>query len=155
MENEPSSLDVYIDAVHPPCMEAEQLCQTAATAAYAFVPEKLVGRVTIRLTNDTEVQTLNRDFRHKDKPTNVLSFPDGTLDDDNVTYLGDIVLAAETVQHEAEEQGKKVADHLVHLVIHGLLHLVGYDHMNDEDEKAMQMLEIQILQTLAIENPYE
>lgn len=96
------------------------------------------------------VQKLNRDWRGQDKPTNVLSFPQN-----EAMLLGDIILAYETVQREAKEQGKRLEDHAIHLIVHGLLHLLGYDHIDDLDAKNMENLEIHILQTLGIKNPYE
>jgi probable rRNA maturation factor len=106
--------------------------------------------VSIVLTDDTNIQTLNRDYRGKDKPTNVLSFPQ----DDAPGMLGDIVLAHETILREAEEQDKDFDSHLKHLVVHGCLHLLGYDHENDEDAEEMEALEVAILQKIGVKNPY-
>ena len=118
--------------------------------------------VAVRLTDDAEVQTLNRDFRGKDKPTNVLSFPQVQADlleslsnsDDGEILLGDIVLARETCAREAEEKGVSLADHATHLIVHGALHLVGYDHIDDPEASAMEALEVKALASLGIANPY-
>ena len=107
------------------------------------------GELSIVLTDDAHIHALNRDYRDKDKPTNVLSFPqDGAM-------LGDIILAWETVQREAEEKHISSADHFTHLIIHGFLHLHGYDHEIDADAMQMEALEIQALSALNIDNPYE
>jgi probable rRNA maturation factor len=126
--------------------------------------------LTILLTDDAHVQELNRDFRHQDKPTNVLSFPnyspgelkelwDGFLEgreaDTPGLFLGDMAMAFETIAREAKDQNKTFPDHLTHLVVHGTLHLLGYDHMDEKEAQEMESLEIEILQKLNIANPYE
>ncbi len=118
-------------------------------AAQNALPEARQGELSIVLTDDAHIQALNRDYRNKDKPTNVLSFPqDGLL-------LGDIILALETVQREATDKGVSFGDHAAHLLIHGYLHLLGYDHQNDKDALQMEALEIKALASLNIDNPYE
>lgn len=115
--------------------------------------------ISVVLANDQFVQTLNAAYRGKDKPTNVLSFAqhddmDGLSTAQGAHMLGDIVLAYETVRDEAAAQGKTLHDHLMHLIVHGLLHLLGYDHENDDDAKTMEQKEIQILALQGIKNPY-
>lgn len=110
--------------------------------------------VTVTLTNDNEIQRLNKDFRQKDKATNVLSFPDGELDENGRLHIGDIVMAFETMEREACEQEILLTDHLTHLMIHGLLHLYGYDHETEDEAEEMEALEIEILQDMGIKNPY-
>ncbi len=106
--------------------------------------------IALVLTDDAEVCELNRDFRGKDAPTNVLSFPS-----DEEEECGDIIFAAETVQREAEEQGKAFAHHFTHLLVHGVLHLLGYDHLEDAEAEEMEALEICILAQHSIANPYK
>lgn len=119
--------------------------------------------VSIRLTDDDEVRALNRDYRGKDKATNVLSFPMVQPDlidavtqnsDDGEVLLGDIVLAHGVCTAEAAERGIAVADHLSHLVAHGTLHLLGYDHINDDEGDAMEEIERAALADLGITDPY-
>lgn len=104
--------------------------------------------------DDAMVHALNRDFREKDKPTNVLSFPDGEDDGTGTINLGDVILALETIQREAVEQEKPFIDHLTHLMVHGTLHLLGYDHMTEAEAKEMESLEVALLAKLGINDPY-
>ncbi|KLN61062.1 hypothetical protein WH96_11005 [Kiloniella spongiae] len=120
------------------------------------------AELSVVLANDPSVQALNKEYRGKDKPTNVLSF--STLDDPDeadlasqrgVLPLGDIVLSLETLILEANEQSKRLEDHFTHLLVHGVLHLLGYDHIEDDDALEMEGLEVEILNRLGVENPYE
>ena len=107
---------------------------------------------TLMLTNDGSVQRLNLTFRQKDKPTNILSFP---ANDQDPTYLGDMAMAFETCQREALAEGKTFRDHATHLLVHGLLHLLGHDHEEDGEAEKMEALEIRLLAQMGIRNPYE
>ena len=109
------------------------------------------GALTVLLTGDAKLKTLNRDFRGKNKPTNVLSFPAAPNDE---AYLGDIALAFGVTEAEASKSGKRFGDHAVHLVIHGVLHLLGFDHITDRQAKKMEPLETRILARLGIDDPY-
>jgi probable rRNA maturation factor len=113
------------------------------------------AEVSVLLTDDAQVQELNRIWRKQDKPTNVLSFPaSGTGPLADAAMLGDIVIAQETVAREAEDDGKRLEDHLVHLVVHGFLHLLGHDHQQEQEALAMEDLERLVLASLAIADPY-
>ncbi len=130
--------------------DAEALVRTAAEAVLA--EERLSDRnLVVLLTDDLAVQALNARFRGKDKPTNVLSFP---APPNPEQHLGDVALAFETCAREAAEQGKPLAHHLQHLVAHGVLHLLGYDHMTDEEASDMEGLERIVLAGLGIPDPY-
>lgn len=109
---------------------------------------KLKGGFTILLAGDRKLRALNGDFRGKDKPTNVLSFPAGG------DYAGDIAIAYGVTRREAKDAGKDFADHASHLVVHGVLHLAGYDHERPKDAKLMEPLEVKILKRLGIADPY-
>lgn len=113
--------------------------------------------VNILLANDTTIKKLNRDFRGMDKATNVLSFPAAPLPKKMKTesvLLGDIILASGTVRREVKAENKTLESHTIHLVVHGLLHLLGYDHMKAKDAKVMEKLECDILAVLGYPDPY-
>ena len=113
-----------------------------------------IAEVSVVLTDDAEQHELNRQWRGVDKPTNVLSFPQIEPFSPVVGLLGDITLARETLDQEAEELGVTLEAHFTHLVVHGFLHLLGYDHIADDEALKMEGLETQILATLGIADPY-
>ncbi len=113
-----------------------------------------VAELSIVLLDDAEQRELNRQWRQIDKPTNVLSFPQIEPFSPVVGILGDITLARETLEREALELGKSFTDHYTHLVVHGFLHILGYDHIEDDEALVMEGLETQILATLGIDDPY-
>jgi rRNA maturation RNase YbeY len=147
-------------ALRPYCKTVEGICDAVIPAKAGIhsqrknikrMDSRLRGSdkaISIVLSNDAEIQTLNKQYRGKNKPTNVLSFPN---DDEP---LGDVILAFETIEREAKEQGKVFKDHAAHLIVHGILHLMGYDHEDVKDAAKMEALEIKILAKLGIANPY-
>ncbi|HEX2116438.1 MAG TPA: rRNA maturation RNase YbeY [Alphaproteobacteria bacterium] len=138
-----------------PDLEA-QVGAAARAALRTMRPRRGRSEITVRLSGDRDVRRLNRDFRGKDKPTNVLSFPSG----DHVAprgaalMLGDIVIAYGTVAREAAAQGKSIRDHLLHLVIHGVLHLLGHDHQRPAEARRMEKLETDLVAGFGIADPY-
>ena len=147
----PFDIDIAVqfDAWTESLSETGKLAEAAIARIVAELDAPKLGELSIALVDDADIQALNRDYRHKDKATNVLSFPqEGPL-------LGDIVLALETVQREAAEKSISLEHHVSHLIIHGFLHLQGYDHETDETAREMEALEIAALAALNIDNPYE
>ena len=110
---------------------------------------------SMQLLSKDEMQSLNRDYSGKDKPTNVLSFPMQLPEQVEINLLGDLALCAEVINTEAEQQNKSHDAHWAHMVIHGMLHLQGYDHINKEEAVVMEALEVKILDKLGFDNPYE
>ena len=146
----------------------EQLVRRAAEAAIAesAFPQLATGarpvELSVRLSGDDEVRALNTQWRGKDKATNVLSFPMAESDDltsaklaDAELLLGDIILARGVCEAEAADKGVSVEDHATHLVVHGTLHLLGYDHHDDDEAADMEAREVRALSRLGIANPYE
>tara|TARA_R100000365_G_C2747534_1_gene77558 strand:- start:584 stop:1066 length:483 start_codon:yes stop_codon:yes gene_type:complete len=129
--------------------DLEQVCQAAFEAARKVEPA--TGVVSLMLADDDALHALNRQFRGKDKPTDVLSFPADVMDR---PLLGDIAVAHGVSVADAAEQGKALADHLTHLLIHGYLHLMGHDHETPAEAGIMEALEIKALASLGIANPY-
>lgn len=157
-------LEIDIDTPWPDQPDWADLVLQAAEAAAGVAPELSNLRLTASLlfTSDAEVQVLNREWRSKDKPTNVLSFPmierEDLLElaaDGPPEMLGDIALAFETCAREAGEKGVPLEHHAVHLIVHGLLHLAGYDHeISAEDATEMEALETKALASMGIADPY-
>ena len=121
----------------------------------ALQQRKADSEMTIRLVDEAEARELNHTYRHKDYATNVLSFPADVPDDLlDIPLLGDLVICVAVVEREAAEQGKSLAAHWAHLVIHGCLHLLGYDHIEDEEAEEMESLERELLAQLGHPDPY-
>jgi len=157
-------LDIDIEDPWPAVPDWEALAARAAGAAARLAPELAHPRlaVSVLFTGDAEVHALNAEWRGKDKPTNVLSFPmlerSDLLDlapDGPPELLGDIALAHETCAREAADKGIALEDHAAHLIVHGLLHLAGYDHETGEAEaQAMEALETNVLALMGLADPY-
>ena len=158
------AMELEVDLEGWPGGDWEALAARAARAATEVAPELANPRLSASLlfTDDAEVHVLNREWRGRDKPTNVLSFPMLTREellelgpDGPPVMLGDIALAHETCAREAAQKGIPLAHHAVHLIVHGLLHLAGHDHVHSDDEaEAMEALEIAALANMGIPDPY-
>ena len=129
----------------------EQFTQWATAAVRA---ESLEPEITIRIVDEAESHDLNLTYRGKDRPTNVLSFPFECPDEVELPLLGDLIICRQVVEREASEQGKPLLAHWAHMVVHGSLHLLGYDHIEDEEAIEMESLETQIMTELGFEDPY-
>lgn len=163
-------LEIALSREDPwPAGDWDALAERASIAALSRTPhgELVTGSATIelsiRLTGDAEVRTLNAQYRHKDKPTNVLSFPMvqpdllqtiGQNSDDGEVLLGDIVLAHGVCAAEAAARRLTIEQHATHLIVHGTLHLLGYDHMVEDEAEAMEAIEIAALAALGLPDPY-
>lgn len=134
----------------------ESVAERAIRQAVDRSDTKLLGpvEISVLLTNDAAQKAINLQWRGKEVPTNVLSFPQFEPFSPMVGLLGDLSLARETIAREAEDLDKPFADHFAHLLVHGTLHLIGYDHQTDEDALVMESLETDILADLGIVNPY-
>lgn len=131
-----------------------QLHQWALLALETAGFKERSAEVTIRIVDETEIVQLNSEFRHKNKPTNVLSFPFEQPIGMTLPLLGDIVICKQVMQNESVEQDKALFDHWAHLIVHGTLHLLGFDHIDEAEAQEMEALEVQILNNLGIDDPY-
>lgn len=146
--------NIHIDnAAADPTVPAAMLLETWINQALTL--HKTPASLTVRVVDEAEIQALNRQFRQKDKPTNVLSFPyEGFEVEEDSDYLGDIAVCATVVAAEAKAQHKSLEAHWAHMLIHSTLHLLGHDHVLDDDAAVMEHLEIELLAKLGYPNPY-
>ncbi len=124
-------------------------------ASAAIKDHRDIAELTIRIVDNDESQELNSTYRGKDKPTNVLSFPFEAPPEITLPLLGDLIVASDVVAAEAIEQNKSLKSHWAHMVVHGCLHLLGYDHIEDDEAIEMESLETKLLKNLGFENPYK
>lgn len=125
----------------------------------AYIEKQSVpAQVSIRIVSEAESQSLNTEYRNKNKPTNVLSFPmelpEQLIHELDTVMLGDLVICGSVVESEAVQQGKSSLSHWAHMVIHGMLHLQGYDHVSESDAEQMEDLEVKLLKKIGVNNPY-
>ena len=130
---------------------AEQIEQWATAAVQ---PQSDEVEITVRIVDEAESHELNLNYRGKDRPTNVLSFPFECPDEVELPLLGDLVICRQVVEREAQEQDKPLMAHWAHMVVHGSLHLLGYDHIEDDEAEEMESLETQIMTGLGFADPY-
>ncbi|MFZ7198385.1 rRNA maturation RNase YbeY [Avibacterium avium] len=145
-------VDLQIAAENSENLPTEQQFQQWATVAVQA--ENLQPEITIRVVDEAESQSLNATYRGKDYPTNVLSFPFECPEEVELPLLGDLVICRQVVEREAQEQGKLLMAHWAHMVVHGCLHLLGYDHIEDAEAEEMESLETEIMQDLGFADPY-
>lgn len=156
------TLTLHTNAATKKLLPAATLKKISVQIAKHIKFEKKPGEVTVAFVAPKVIQELNHDFRGKKKPTNVLSFPQFSGAElkklkpkkNEIIYLGDVILCLTVIKQEAKNLKKTLNHHLIHLVVHGVLHLIGYDHMKDTDAKRMETLEKAILKGLGIKDPY-
>lgn len=149
-----SDIDLQLACDAHPLPTCEQL-QSWCDAALSAVTADLNAELTVRIVTEEESRQLNFQYRDKDRPTNVLSFPFEAIPGIPLPLIGDLVVCANVVKTEAEQQQKPLMHHWAHMIVHGTLHLLGYDHIEEAEAEEMEALEIRILSTLNIANPYE
>jgi probable rRNA maturation factor len=147
-------IDLQIASEHPRCPNHSQLKLWVESALQDSNTKYEEQEITIRIVDEEESHTLNMQYRSKEKPTNVLSFPFEAPAQIDLNLLGDLVICAPIVSKEAQEQSKTEISHWAHMVVHGTLHLQGYDHIENDEAEAMEALEIEVLKTLGFPNPY-
>ena len=147
------TVDIQCASVEP--VPAEEQLRSWINAALNAGPSAEHNEVSVRLVDTKEMRTLNANFRDKNSPTNVLSFPTCLPEDVESPLLGDIVVCAPVVREEAQQQGKSLNAHWAHMMIHGTLHLLGYDHIEASEAKDMEALESAIMQELNYDCPYQ
>ena len=149
----PFNMDIAVqfEDWHKEISDFDALARAAILQILETLKSPTLGELSLAFVSDSDIRKLNRDYRHKDSPTNVLSFPD----EGPAPLLGDIVLALETIRREAAEKAISIEAHVSHLIIHGFLHLQGYDHETEATAADMEALEITALTALNIDNPYE
>lgn len=135
--------------------QLEQLVAEKKMFQHSIFEKNLIPEVHIRVVSAKESQSLNAEYRNKNTPTNVLSFESDLPDFVPSGFLGDLVICAELVKSEAEQQEKLTINHWAHLCVHGTLHLLGYDHVSQSDAQQMESIEVEILNQLSIDDPYQ
>lgn len=145
-----SNYTVDISTRSPKWPSLDDMIEKVALETLAIAKQKSPAELSIVLADDVFVQNLNHHYRGKDKPTNVLSFPA-----EDPFMMGDVVLAYETVKKESTQHRRNFEHHVMHLIIHGILHLMGHDHESDNQAEEMESLEIRILRSFGVKNPYE
>ena len=145
-------IDLQIACEQETGLPTAQQIEQWATAAVQ--PQSDEVEMTVRIVDEAESHELNLNYRGKDRPTNVLSFPFECPDEVELPLLGDLVICRQVVEREAQEQDKPVMAHWAHMVVHGSLHLLGYDHIEDDEAEEMESLETQIMTELGFADPY-
>ncbi len=149
----PVEVQVATSLAVPPTADIERWAEVALGGAPRAGGPAAAGELCVRVVDAEESQALNRQYRHKNAPTNVLSFPAG-IELPEAQVWGDVVICAPVVEREAADQGKRYPDHFAHMVVHGVLHLLGYDHQSAGEAVEMERLEIEILDRFGVSDPY-
>ena len=148
------SIDLQLAHEDPDFTPEPAALKRYVTAALEGADYHEDAELTVRMTDSQEIRELNRDYRHMDKPTNILSFPFECPPEVKLPLLGDLIVCTEVLKREAGEQGKSVEEHFAHLIVHGTLHLLGYDHIEDDEALVMESLESRVVMALGFADPY-
>lgn len=148
----PYHIDIEINSTAALIPNAESIKSWISAALQS--DDLIDAEVSVYIVDEQESQSLNLQYRGKDKPTNVLSFPADIPEEVGVPLLGDVVICAPVVAREAQEQGKSLDAHWAHMLIHGTLHLLGYDHIEDDEAEAMETLETHLITKMNFPAPY-
>lgn len=156
-----TNIQIALDKTAAVLPEKDQIQQWINTAVYLSGHRKKENQIqiTVRIVEEHEITQLNKDYRHKDGATNVLAFPftppPGMPEDEDINSLGDLIVCASVVEKEAKEQNKTILAHWSHMIIHGTLHLLGYDHQTDQEALEMESLENRVLAEFGYPDPYK
>ncbi len=145
-------IDLQLACENTDNLPTEEQLQTWASAA--IQPNTTANEITVRIVDEAESHELNLTYRGKDRPTNVLSFPFECPPEVEIPLLGDLIICRQVVEREAQEQQITLDSHWAHMIVHGCLHLQGYDHIEDDEAEIMESLETQIMQNLGFADPY-
>ncbi len=148
------TLDLQVALSDPSALPGQEQLEKWARAALMGAGRTEDSEITVRFVEPFEIQDLNREYRQIDKPTNILSFPFECPPGVSLPLLGDLIICKEVLLREAAEQGKSVEEHCAHLIVHGCLHLLGYDHIQDDEAEIMEALESKIVMSLGYPDPY-
>ena len=150
-----AEVELQIATVDQEGIPTEETLAKWAQTALEIGGRKTDAELTVRIVQSDEIQALNGIYRHKDSPTNILSFPFECPPEVDLPLIGDLVVCLAVLKKEALEQGKSVEEHFAHLIVHGCLHLIGYDHIDAEDALVMEPLEVKAVMALGYDNPYK
>lgn len=150
-----ADVELQVATVDQEGIPTEETLEKWAQTALEIGGRNTDAELTVRIVGCDEIRALNGIYRHKDKPTNILSFPFECPPEVDLPLIGDLIVCLEVLKKEAAEQKKTVEEHFAHLIVHGCLHLIGYDHIEETDAKIMEPLEVKAVKALGYDDPYK